>query len=105
MPLLWDGGLARGVRFPARWIVFGHLALAAAAGAGLDGWRDGHLLAWPRRATHESEPPAKTPLVISAAVALGALGVLAACALAERRVPGVAAWASFAGAAAGTLLL
>ena len=74
-----------------------HLALAAAAGAGLDGWRDGHLLAWPRRATHEAEPPAKTPLVLSAAVALGALGVLAACALAERRVPGVAAWASFAG--------
>ena len=60
VPLLWDGGLARGVRFPARWIVFGHLALAAAAGAGLDGWRDGHLLAWPKRATHESEPPAKT---------------------------------------------
>ena len=105
LPLLWDGGLARGVRFPARWFVFAHFALAAAAAAGLDGWRDGHLFGWPGSATHESVPPKKTALVLSAAVALGALGVLAAFALAERRAPGVAAWASFAAAAAGGLLL
>jgi hypothetical protein len=37
-PLLHDAGLLRGVRFPARWLVFSHLALAVAAGAGLDGW-------------------------------------------------------------------
>lgn len=37
-PLLHDVGLLRGVRFPARWVVFAHLALAVAAGAGLDGW-------------------------------------------------------------------
>lgn len=37
-PLLWEAGILRGVRFPARWIVFFHLALAVAAGAGLDGW-------------------------------------------------------------------
>lgn len=37
-PLLYDAGPLRGVRFPARWLVFAHLALAVAAGAGLDGW-------------------------------------------------------------------
>jgi hypothetical protein len=37
-PLLYDAGPLRGVRFPARWLVFSHLALAVAAGAGLDGW-------------------------------------------------------------------
>jgi hypothetical protein len=37
-PLLFDVGLFRGLRFPARWAVFPHLALALAAGAGLDGW-------------------------------------------------------------------
>jgi hypothetical protein len=105
VPLLWDGGLARGVRFPARWFVFAHLALAAAAGAGLDGWRDGHLAGWPRRDGVEAEPPPKRTLLLSAALALGALGVLAACAAAERRVPSPAAWASFAAAAAGIVLL
>jgi hypothetical protein len=105
VPLLWDGGLARGVRFPARWFVLAHFALAAAAGAGLDGWRDGHLAGWPKRSTHGAEPPGKTPLVLSAALALGALGVLVACAVAERRVPSPAAWASFAAAGAGLLLL
>lgn len=105
VPLLWDGGLARGVRFPARWFVFAHVALAAAAGAGLDGWRDGHLAGWPRRDGVEAEPPGKTPLLLSAALALGALGILAAFAAAERRVPSPAAWASFAAAAAGGALL
>jgi hypothetical protein len=105
VPLLWDGGWARGVRFPARWFVFAHVALAAAAGAGLDGWRDGHLMRWPRRDGVEAEPPGRTPLLLSAALALGALGVLAAFAAAERRVPSIAAWASFAAAGAGVVLL
>ncbi len=37
-PLLFDLGPLRGIRYPARWFVFPHLALALAAGAGLDGW-------------------------------------------------------------------
>jgi hypothetical protein len=37
-PALFDAGLLRGLRYPARWIVLPHLALALAAGAGLDGW-------------------------------------------------------------------
>jgi len=105
VPLLWDGGWARGVRFPARWFVFAHVALAAAAGAGLDGWRDGFLARWPKRDGVEAEPPGRTPLLLSAALALGALGVLAALAAAERRVPSPAAWASFAAAGAGVVLL
>ena len=36
-PLLFDAGVLRGLRYPARWFVFVHLALAVAAGAGLDG--------------------------------------------------------------------
>ncbi len=105
VPLLWDAGLARGVRFPARWFVLAHFALAAAAGAGLDGWRDGHLLAWPASAGHEAEPPRKGALLVSAALAASALAVLASFAVSERRVPGVAAWAAFAAAAAGVALL
>ncbi len=38
VPLLYESGLFRGLRFPARWIILTHLALALAAGAGLDGW-------------------------------------------------------------------
>jgi len=37
-PLLFDAGIFRGLRYPARWFVFVHLVLALAAGAGLDGW-------------------------------------------------------------------
>lgn len=37
-PLLFDTGVFRGLRYPARWFVFVHLVLAVAAGAGLDGW-------------------------------------------------------------------
>jgi hypothetical protein len=105
MPLLWDGGFARGVRFPARWFVFAHFALAAAAGAGFDGWRDGHLLAWPKRAAHEAAPPAKGPVLASAALAAGVLVILGFFAASERRAPGAAAWAAFAAAAAGCGLL
>jgi hypothetical protein len=105
VPLLWDGGLARGVRFPARWFVFAHFAFAAATGAGFDGWRDGHLLAWPKRAAHEAAPPAKGPLLVSATLAAGALALVFSFAAAEHRTPGVAAWAAFAAAAAGCGLL
>ena len=105
VPLLWDGGLARGVRFPARWFIFAHFALAAAAGAGFDGWRDGHLFGWPKRASHEAAPPAKGPLLVSAALAAGALGFLVLLAAAEHRTPGAGAWAAFAAAAAGCGLL
>ena len=38
VPLFFKMGLFRGLRFPARWIIFPYLALALAAGAGLDGW-------------------------------------------------------------------
>ncbi len=105
VPLLWDMGLARGVRFPARWFVFAHFALAAAAGAGLDGWRDGHLLAWPARAGHDAEPPRKGPLVGSAAFAAVTLAVLFGFSVSERREPGLAAWLAFGAAAAGVALL
>ena len=105
VPLLWAGGLARGLRFPARWFVFAHFALAAAVGAGLDGWRDGHLLTWPKGAGHESEPPTKGPLVASAALAVLALAFSVAAAAAARRAPSSAAWAAFAAAAAGVVLL
>ena len=80
VPLLWQVGVARGLRFPARWFVFAHLALAAAAGAGLDGWRDGHFAGWPRSARHEAVPPPLTSTVLAAAVAFGALLAVAVCA-------------------------
>lgn len=38
MPLLYDLGVVRGLRFPARWFVFCHLAITFFAAAGLDGW-------------------------------------------------------------------
>ncbi len=105
VPILWDSGLARGVRFPARWFVFAHFALAAAAGAGLDGWRDGHLRVWPRSAVHDAEPPRKGPLLASLVLASAALGVLAVFAADGHRVPGTAAWAAFVAAGAGGVLL
>jgi hypothetical protein len=42
-PALFDAGLLRGLRFPARWAVFPYLVLCLAAGAGLDGWLWGRL--------------------------------------------------------------
>jgi hypothetical protein len=105
VPLLWDGGLARGVRFPARWFVFAHFALAAAAAAGLDGWRDGHLLRWPKRTAFEGEPPGKLPLILSALAGLGLLAGLLAVALRSGRVLGPAAWTAGAAALAGALVL
>ncbi len=37
-PVLFDTGILRGVRYPARWFILPHLVFALAAGAGLDGW-------------------------------------------------------------------
>jgi hypothetical protein len=105
MPLLWETGIARGVRFPARWFVFTQLALAAAAGAGLDGWREGHLLRWPKRSTHEGEPPDKAALVASAVVASAALVALLLLAAKSGRTLGVASLAALAAVVAGILLL
>jgi len=51
-PLLFDLGPLRGIRYPARWFVFPHLALALAAGAGLDGWLLGRF-----RRTEEGADP------------------------------------------------
>ncbi len=104
VPLLWDAGL-RGVRFPARWFVFAHLALGAFAAAGLDGWRDGHLVRWPKRTAFEGEPPGKTPLIVSAVAGLGIPAALFAVALPPGRPLGVAAWAALAAGAGGVLVL
>jgi hypothetical protein len=105
MPFLWESGLVRGLRFPARWFIFTHLALAATAGAGLDGWRDGHLLEWPKGAAHEAEPPRKRPLLVSALLGAGALALLGVLAALERRAPGGPAWVALAAAVAGAALL
>lgn len=37
-PVLFDTGIFSGIRYPARWFILPHLAIALAAGAGLDGW-------------------------------------------------------------------
>ncbi len=64
MPLLYESGLTRGLRFPARWFVFVHFAISFFAAAGLDGWLygdfKGKLSRWAARAAG---------LVISATVA------------------------------------
>lgn len=48
-PALFDAGLLRGVRYPARWFVFVQLFLALLAGAGLDGWVHGNAGGRPAR--------------------------------------------------------
>jgi hypothetical protein len=55
VPLLFESGLLRGLRFPARWIILPHLALALAAGAGLDGWLWGRFRGSPRSETIDAE--------------------------------------------------
>lgn len=40
-PALFDLGLSRGIRYPARWFLFFHLFVALLAGSGLDGWVHG----------------------------------------------------------------
>ena len=39
VPVLWETGLVRGLRFPARWFALTHLALSVLAAAGVDVWR------------------------------------------------------------------
>ncbi len=71
-PLLWDVGLLRGLRFPARWFVFTHLALAVAAGAGLDGWLWGRFRAPTDPATDGREEAEQKARARSARFALAA---------------------------------
>ncbi|MEO6325073.1 MAG: YfhO family protein [Thermoanaerobaculia bacterium] len=66
MPALHDSGLIRGLRFPARWFVFTHLALAVAVGAGLDGWIHGTF----RLRDPEEEPTSSGRTARIAALAL-----------------------------------
>lgn len=69
-PALYRLGVLRGVRFPARWIVFPHLVLAFAAGAGLDGWLFGRFRKPQRAAGAEGAVPAEDevdPRSVSAA--------------------------------------
>lgn len=54
-PFLWSVGPLRGARFPARWFVLTHLALAVLAGAGIDAWR-GEETAHRRRALLAAVP-------------------------------------------------
>ncbi len=92
--LLWDSGLVRGLRYPARWIVFPHLVLALLAGAGVDGWR--------------RENADGRERLFGLATLLVAAGLFAAALLEPgRRVgDGVArAAAGFAAAAGGAVLL
>ncbi len=56
VPALFESGLLRGLRYPARWIVLPHLALALAAGAGLDGWLWGRFRRELPSGTVEPEP-------------------------------------------------
>ena len=108
LPILWDLGIARGVRFPARWFVLTQCALAGLAGTGLDGWRYGRLFAWPKGLEPEDGDRVSAP----AAARLGTLlvlGTIAAwllgMALAAGRGTGAAAWATLFAAAAGGILL
>lgn len=54
-PLLYDAGVLRGLRYPARWFAFTHLAVAVAAGAGLDGWLWGRFRSAPDAADADGE--------------------------------------------------
>ena len=84
----------RGLRFPARWVVFPHLVLAFLAGAGVDGWR-------------RESPDARERLFGAAALFLGALLlVLALLDPARRAGDGAVRGAvAFAAAAGGAVLL
>lgn len=108
LPLVWDLGIARGVRFPARWFVLTQFALAGLAGAGLDGWRHGRLFTWPKgRAPEDGEgmsAPAAfrlAPLLVLGAITLALLGM----GLSAGRATGTAAMAALLAAAAGGILL
>ena len=113
LPILWDLGIARGVRFPARWFVLTHFALAALAGAGLDGWLYGRILTWPKGSEPANSDGADGDRTgAPAAARLGALVVFGATAvallssgLAAGRATGVPAFAALGAACAGAILL
>ncbi|HEX7615675.1 MAG TPA: YfhO family protein, partial [Thermoanaerobaculia bacterium] len=108
LPILWDLGIVRGVRFPARWFVLTQFALAGLAGAGLDGWRYGRLFAWPKGREPEdgdrASAPAATRLVPLVVLSVITLALLAAGLLAGRAT-GTAAWAALLAVAVGGVLL
>ncbi len=108
LPFLWDAGVARGVRFPARWFVLTQLALAGLAGAGLDGWLYGRLLGWPKGRESEdgarASPPAAVRLAPAVLFGAGTAALLGAGAWAGR-MTGLPAWAALGAAGAGALLL
>ena len=108
LPILWDIGIARGVRFPARWFVLTQFALAGLAGAGLDGWRYGRLFAWPKGLEPEDgdrvSAPAGArlaPLLVLGAITFALLGT----GLPAGRATGTAAQATLFASAAGGVLL
>jgi len=108
LPVLWDAGLARGVRFPARWFVFAQFALAGLSGAGLDGWLHGRLLGWPKGRGPEEGADASpsaaqrlAPAVLFGAAAAALLGAGAAAG----RLTGLPAWTALATAGVGAALL
>jgi len=108
LPAFWDVGLARGLRFPARWFVFTHLALAGLAGAGLDGWLHGRLLGWPKGRAPEDPAGASPsaaqrlgPAVLFGAAAAALLGAGAA----SGRLTGLPAWTALLASGAGAALL
>jgi hypothetical protein len=108
LPLLWETGLARGVRFPARWFVFTQLALACLSGAGLDGWLHGRLLSWPKGRAPEGSADASPSAASRLAPAVlfgGAAAALLGAGVAAGRLTGLPAWTALAGAAVGAALL
>ena len=74
VPLLFEAGLFRGLRFPARWIIFPHLALAIAAGAGLDGWLWGRFVRNPPSEAAEPEEHEVSEWAARRRLAIAALG-------------------------------
>ena len=108
LPALWDAGLARGLRFPARWFVFTQLALAGLSGAGLDGWLHGRFLGWPKGRAPESDADASpstaqrlVPAVLFGAVTAALLGAGAAAG----RLTGLPSWTALATGGVGAALL
>jgi hypothetical protein len=75
-PLLFDLGLLRGLRFPARWFVYTQLFLAVAAGAGLDGWLYGRMTNAPDETGLDARPSRTWPAVGAAVLSFGAVATL-----------------------------